>query len=385
MIQNTKSQPPIYADAALILEDGSIFWGKGFGTANNKVGELCFHTAMTGYQEILTDPSFKDQIITFAFPHIGNVGVNALDMESRISHINGAIFRSLPTLPSNFRSENSLEDFFKEKKIPGIFGINTRLLVQHIRDHGAQSAVIVHNIHDSFNLEEILEQIKVWPTLLDADLAIDVMCQAPYEWKKGSYDTEDTTKKLPYHVIVMDYGVKENILRSLVDHGCLVTVVPGNTPAADVIAKKPDGILLSNGPGDPFATGKYACSIIKDLINSNIPIFGICLGHQMLALALEGQTLKMELGHRGANHPVQNIDNKRVEITSQNHGFAVDKNTLPDCLEATHFSLFDGSLAAMRMKNKNVFSVQFHPEASPGPFDSQYHFKHFIKSMTLNK
>lgn len=379
-----KIKPPVGATAAIILADGSIFWGRGFGAVTAKVGEICFNTSMTGYQEILSDPSYAGQIITFTFPHIGNVGANPEDIETINPAARGLIVREDVTNPANWRATQGLSDWLAGHGLPGISGIDTRALTRRIRDIGAPNGVIVHAADGKFDLPALHKMAVEWPGLDGMDLAGEVSCSQSYKWDEtrwalgSGYGTLDQPK---YHVVAIDYGIKRNILRSLASVGCRVTVVPASTSADDILAHNPDGIFLSNGPGDPAATGAYAVPTIRALIDSGKPVFGICLGHQMLALALGGQTQKMHLGHRGGNQPVKNLTTGKVEITSQNHGFCVLADTLPQGVEVTHISLFDGSNEGLRMTDKPVFSVQYHPEASPGPQDSHYLFERFADLM----
>jgi len=374
---------PEHATACLILEDGTIFWGRGIGLEQNLTGELCFNTSMTGYQEILTDPSYTGQIITFTFPHIGNTGVNPDDIESDSMAAKGLILRNDITTPSSYRATDSLPNWLVAQKRTAISGIDTRYLTQHLRDQGAQNAIISYRTDKQFDLESLKAELKQAPSMQGQDIAKKVTCAAPYEWTKGGYfDNENQPAvELNRHVIVIDYGVKRNILRMLVDQGCRLTVVPCTTTAEEILEYNPDGVFLSNGPGDPAATANYAISEIQKLIQSGLPVFGICLGHQLLALALGGQTRKLDFGHRGANHPVKNLETGLVEITSQNHGFVVLTESLPESVVTTHISLFDGTNEGLRMKDRPVFSVQHHPEASPGPEDSHYLFNEFIVSI----
>jgi carbamoyl-phosphate synthase small subunit len=378
-------KPPQNATGAIILADGTVFWGRGFGAAEIKVGEICFNTAMTGYQEIMTDPSYAGQIITFTFPHIGNVGTNPEDIETINAVSCGMIVREDVTEPSSWRNTQHLSDWLAKMGIPGISGIDTRALTRRIRDNGAPNGVIVHAPDGKFDLPALYKLAAEWPGLDGMDLAKEVSCTQTYQWDETRWDIKNGYGKLDkpqHHVVAVDYGIKRNILRCLASSGCRVTVVPATSTAEDILAHKPDGIFLSNGPGDPAATGTYAVPVIKDLIASGKPIFGICLGHQMLALALGGQTKKMHLGHRGANQPVKDLTTGKVEITSQNHGFCVLPETLPKEVEVTHISLFDGSNEGLRLTGKPVFSVQYHPEASPGPQDSHYLFERFTELMS---
>ena len=378
---NARLEPKI---AALILADGTVFSGFSFGKSDKTFGEICFNTAMTGYQEILTDPSYAGQIITFTFPHIGNVGMNKADIECKTPHASGMVVRSKPTLPSNFRSETSLDEWCEKNGISGIYGIDTRALTRHIRTKGAQNVAIVSG---DYNVKEIVAEIAKKPSMKGLDLAKDVACTKTYEWKEAvwSLSGKQKTPAANFQVIAIDYGCKQNILRLLVSHGCKVTVVPAETSAQEILKHKPDGVFLSNGPGDPAATGAYAIPVIKEILESQTPVLGICLGHQMLALALGAKTEKMKQGHRGANHPVQDLRTKKVEITSQNHGFVVSDENLPNTIEVTHRSLFDGTVQGIRAKNYVAFSVQGHPEASPGPHDTHYMFKEFVDAMAANK
>ena len=381
-ISNIK-QPP-NATGVIVLADGSVIWGRGCGAETAVTGEICFNTSMTGYQEILTDPSYAGQIITFTFPHIGNTGTNAEDIETTGTGARGLILREDITAPANFRSEHSLDQWLRDRHIPGICGIDTRALTRRIRDRGAPNGVIAHNSSGKFDITALQSMAKQWPGLDGMDLAKDVTCDRPYEWTEtrwalGSGYGEQTAPR--FHVVAIDYGAKRNILRCLASAGCKVTIVPANTSAAVILALKPNGVFLSNGPGDPAATGVYAVPVIRELLAQNIPVFGICLGHQLLALALGGKTEKMHLGHRGANHPVKDLTTGMVEITSQNHGFRVLPETLPPEAEVTHVSLFDGTNEGLRVKGKPFFSVQYHPEASPGPHDSHYLFNRFIELM----
>ena len=367
--------------ALIVLNDGTIIEGYGFGAETANVGEICFNTAMTGYQETLTDPSFASQIITFTSPHIGNVGTNDEDMECLTPFALGLITREKPTQPSNFRSTQTFDDWLKSHNLPGIYGVDTRALTRKIRDNGAPNGVLAVNYEGKFDREALLEQAKGWNGLEGMDLAKVVSCKETYKWDETLHpllaETTSNDNKCDYHIVAIDFGAKQNILRSLAFTGAKVTVVPAQTSADDIIALNPDGVFLSNGPGDPAATGEYAVPTIQALLAKDIPTFGICLGHQLLALALGGKTEKMYLGHRGANHPVQDIQTGKVEITSQNHGFKVLPDTLPDNVEVTHISLFDKSNEGLRVKDKFAFSVQYHPEASPGPTDSYYLFERF--------
>ena len=372
----------------LVLENRKIFKGIGLGYQGTATGEVCFNTSLTGYQEIISDPSYAGQIINFTFPHIGNVGTNKEDVESDKIWTRGVIINSEITDPSNYRALSHLDIWLKKNKIVGITGLDTRSLTNFIRDKGAPKGTISHSKKGKFNLNYLTKSTLNWSGLRNLDLAKEVSTKKNFTWKgfrtwkKG--DGFKKNSKNSYHVIAIDYGIKKNILRYFSDFKCKVTVVPCDTKADKILALKPNGIFLSNGPGDPAATGKYAIQIIKDLIKKNLPIFGICLGHQILALTLGGKTKKMKLGHRGANHPVKNLIHDKVEITSQNHGFEVIKESLPKNVEVTHKSLFDNSIEGIRLKNKPIFSVQYHPESNPGPQDSVYLFQEFINSMKKN-
>lgn len=368
--------------ALLVLEDGTVFHGISIGADGISVGEVVFNTSMTGYQEILTDPSYSKQIVTLTYPHIGNTGTNNEDEESSLIHAQGLIIRDLPLIASNFRNQLSLSDYLKSQNIVGIAEIDTRKLTRVLREKGAQSGCIVagHSLDEAL----ALAKAKEFPGLKGMDLAKEVTTKETYQWKQGSWTLEGglpeakDDKDLPYHVVAYDFGAKRNILRMLVDRGCRLTVVPAQTSAEEVLALNPDGIFLSNGPGDPEPC-TYAIEATKTFLQREIPIFGICLGHQILALASGAKTVKMKFGHHGANHPVKDIDRNVVMITSQNHGFAADEATLPENLRATHVSLFDGSLQGIERTDKPAFSFQGHPEASPGPHDAAPLFDHFIE------
>jgi len=370
------------ATAVLILADGTLFYGFGAGAEGWAVGEVCFNTSMSGYQEILTDPSYAGQIITFTFPHIGNVGTNYQDMETKTPAARGFVLREAITAPSNFRNAKDFNAWAKGQNLVGISGVDTRRLTRHIRLNGAPNGIVAHNKKGIFDIPALLKKARDWPGLEGMDLAKEVSCTQTYSWDetrwtlKGGYGKQT---RPAFHVVAVDYGIKHNILRCLAAIGARVTVVPCTATAEDILAKKPDGIFLSNGPGDPAATGEYAIPELKKLIASGIPVFGICLGHQLLGLALGASTSKMHQGHRGANHPVQDLRTGKVEITSMNHGFTVDDKGLPKTLEVTHRSLFDQTITGLRLKGKPVFSVQYHPEASPGPQDSHYLFDEFAE------
>ncbi len=375
---------PANATAVIVMADGTVIWGKGLGAATHTVGEICFNTSMTGYQEVMTDPSYAGQIITFTFPHIGNVGANSEDIEAINPAARGLIVREDITDPANWRAARSFDDWLKSHDLPGICGVDTRALTRLIRDQGAPKGVICHSPDGAFDLPALHQQAQDWPGLEGMDLAKDVSCTQSYEWTETLWTLGEgygEQAQPAYHVVAVDFGAKRNILRCLAAAGCKVTVVPATATAEDILGRNPDGIFLSNGPGDPAATGKYAVPMIKDLIASGKPLFGICLGHQLLALALGATTQKMHLGHRGANQPVKDLQTGKVEITSQNHGFEVITDSLPDNVEASHISLFDGSNEGLRVKDRPVFSVQYHPEASPGPQDSHYLFARFVENI----
>ncbi len=368
--------------ALLALEDGTLFWGLSLGADGETVGEVVFNTSLTGYQEIITDPSYFKQIITLTYPHIGNVGVNEEDDESGSIMAQGLIIRDCPPLLSNFRSEKSLPDYLKENNVVAIYDIDTRKLTRILRSKGAMSGVIVTG--SNIDVDKAIEKAKGFSGLKGLDLAKEVTTTNPFNWTEGSWSIgeghRDCSSNDEFHVVAYDYGVKRNILRMLADRGCKLTVVPAKTPAKDVLAMKPDGIFLSNGPGDPEPCD-YAIEAIQEILTTDIPVFGICLGHQLLALASGAKTEKMKFGHHGANHPVQNAETKKVMITAQNHGFSVDGNSLPDNLKATHHSLFDGSLQGIQRTDKAAFSFQGHPEASPGPHDVSPLFDQFIENI----
>ncbi len=377
-----------FSSGVLVLENKTIFKGIGIGYKGTATGEVCFNTSLTGYQEIISDPSYAGQIINFTFPHIGNVGTNKEDHESDKIWTKGVIFNTEITNPSNYRSLKKLDAWLKKNKIVGITGLDTRSLTNFIRDNGAPKGTISNNNKGIFNLKKLTNSSIKWPGLNGLDLAKIVTTKKSYIWKGfKTWKKEkgfEKNKKKKYKIIAIDYGIKKNILRYFSNFNCQVIVVPCNLGAKEIIKLKPDGVFLSNGPGDPAATGKYAIDIIQKLIKTSIPIFGICLGHQLLALALKAKTKKMKLGHRGANHPVKNLINSKVEITSQNHGFEVIKESLPKNVEMTHKSLFDNSVEGIKLKNKPVFSVQYHPESNPGPQDSHYLFNQFINEVKKN-
>lgn len=377
-------------NAVLVLADGSFYEGRGIGYEGEALGEVCFNTSITGYQEILTDPSYAGQLITFTFPHIGNVGANEEDIETATTSAHGMIMRADLTEPSNFRAQQNLDRWMADRKLVGISGIDTRALTRRIRLSGAPNGVIAYNKDGKFDIKALAEKAANWPGLEGMDLAKDVTRADGEDWMTCRWDLntgfgtlgEGNTKA---HVVAIDYGCKHNILRCLASTGVKVTIVPAKTAAAEILALNPDGIFLSNGPGDPAATGAYAVPVIKELVASGLPIFGICLGHQMLALALGAKTMKMHQGHRGANHPVKDLTTGKVEITSMNHGFTVDRDTLPKGISETHVSLFDKTNCGIAVDGKPIFSVQYHPEASPGPQDSFYLFDRFLAAIDATK
>jgi len=387
-INSYKNLKKIDSNAILILQNGKFFKGVGLGYQGTATGEVCFNTSITGYQEIISDPSYAEQIINFTFPHVGNVGSNKEDDESDKIWTKGIIINTEITDPSNYRSLKHLDQWLKHNKIVGITGIDTRNLANFIRDKGAPKGTISFIKNNKFNIKKLLRTTQNWSGLKNLDLAKQVTTKKNYvwkdfkTWKKGEGFIRNKKKSL--HVVAVDYGIKKNILRYFSDFNCKVTVVSCKTSASDILKLKPNGVFLSNGPGDPAATGKYAIPIIKELIRNNLPIFGICLGHQLLGLALGAKTKKMNLGHRGANHPVKNLIKGDVEITSQNHGFEIIKKNLPRNIQVTHQSLFDNSIEGIRLKSKPVFSVQYHPESNPGPQDSVYLFEEFVRSMKKN-
>lgn len=383
-----KPTHPPAATGALVLADGSVFLGEGLGAAGSAEGEVCFNTAMTGYQEILTDPSYAAQIIAFTFPHVGNVGANIEDVETSspaaAAAARGAVFRARPTAPSNWRASNDFSDWLKARSVIALAGLDTRALTRRIREHGMPNAVIAHAPDGKLDLEALHARAKAWPGLEGLDLAKQVTTAQSYIVSEGRWRWPigvPEVKKPKFTVVVMDYGVKRNILRALGDIGARAIVLPATATAEEALAHNPDGVLLSNGPGDPAATGFYAAPQIRKLVDSGVPVMGVCLGHQMLGLALGARTIKMAQGHHGANHPVQDKSTGKVEIVSMNHGFAVDSATLPTGVKETHVSLFDGSNCGIEVEGKPVFSVQYHPEASPGPQDSHYLFERFAKLM----
>ena len=380
----TMHAPQSRPTACLALADGTVFYGRGFGATGEVVAELCFNTAMTGYQEVMTDPSYAGQVVTFTFPHIGNTGTNTEDDETADPVAAGMVVKWDPTAPSNWRSTQTLQNWLVQRGRIAMGGVDTRRLTRAIRQQGAPHVALSHDPEGNFDITALVEKARGFAGLEGLDLARSVTCAQSYRWNEMRWAWPDgypqqTDPK--YKVVAIDYGAKRNILRCLASAGCDVTVLPATATAEEVLAHKPDGVFLSNGPGDPAATGIYAVPVIQDLIEADLPIFGICLGHQMLALALGGKTVKMSHGHHGANHPVKDYTTGKVEITSMNHGFAVDGQSLPDGVEETHVSLFDGSNCGIALKNRPVFSVQHHPEASPGPQDSFYLFERFADYM----
>ncbi|MEL7200784.1 MAG: glutamine-hydrolyzing carbamoyl-phosphate synthase small subunit [Pseudomonadota bacterium] len=387
-----RSQPtPTIDTGILVLANGAVLRGRGLGAAGSAVGEVCFNTAMTGYQEILTDPSYAGQLVTFTFPHIGNVGVNNDDMENAgpqsVSAARGVIFRASVTSPSNYRSQFDLPGWLNRRGIIGLSGVDTRALTNFVREQGMPHGVIAHDPAGRFDVEALAAQARGWKGLEGADLASDLTTPAPFDHQTGAWDLTkgyrrvDTNQAGAPHIVVIDYGVKENILRQLAQCDARVTVLPATSSYETIMAAKPDGVVLSNGPGDPAATGTYAVPVIRLLIDADVPLFGICLGHQVLAIALGAKTVKMAQGHHGANHPVKNLATGKVEIVSMNHGFAVDRDSLPDGVEETHVSLFDNTNCGIALTGKPVSSVQHHPEASPGPQDSFYVFTQFVSQL----
>jgi carbamoyl-phosphate synthase small subunit len=384
MADPNSSRAPSGATGVLVLASGEVIWGMGFGAEGQAVGEVCFNTAMTGYQEVMTDPSYAGQIINFTFPHIGNVGTNPEDVEALNPHALGAIVRQDVTDPSNFRSTQHFDAWMKANGRIGISGVDTRALTRLIRVAGAPNAVIAHSASGNFDVPAMLARAKAWAGLEGMDLAKDVTTLQTYGWDQGLWKLGSgyaAPAKGRKKVVAIDYGIKHNILRNLVDVGCDVTIVPAAATFEEIMAHAPDGLFLSNGPGDPAATGVYAVPVIKQWLDTKKPLFGICLGHQMLGLAVGAKTEKMHQGHRGANHPVKRLSDGAVEITSMNHGFAVDAATLPANAKATHISLFDGSNCGFELADQPAFSVQYHPEASPGPQDSHYLFEKFAEMM----
>lgn len=378
---NSRAQPS-GATGVLVLADGTVIWGKGFGGAGVAVGEVCFNTAMTGYQEVMTDPSYAGQIVTFTFPHIGNVGANPEDIESKVEGAVGCVVREEITPHSSFRAREQFGEWLAAMGKIGLSGVDTRALTRRIRLNGAPNAVIAHDPNGAFDIPALLKRAQEWPGLEGMDLAQRVSREKQESWEGGYWRLGTGYGRAPRdakpHVVAIDYGSKDNIFRNLVKAGARVTVVPAQTSLDEIMALEPDGVFLSNGPGDPAATGEYAVPTIKALLERDMPIFGICLGHQMLGLAAGAKTAKMHQGHRGANHPVKRLEDGVVEITSMNHGFAVDNAMLPEGVEETHISLFDGSNCGIAIRGKQAFGVQYHPEASPGPQDSFYLFEKFV-------
>ncbi len=381
---------PADATAVLVLADGSVIWGVGVGAEGVRVGELCFNTAMTGYQEAMTDPSYAGQIITFTAPHIGNTGANVEDVEAINPAALGCVLREVPTAPSSWRAERSFDDWLRAFNRVGIAGVDTRALTHRIRVSGAPNVALAHSIDGRFDVDALLAQARAWPGLEGMDLARDVSTRQTYRWADGPWSrvggyAANLAKPGAPHVVAIDFGVKRAILRQLVAAGARVTVVSADATADEVLALEPDGVFLSNGPGDPAATGAYAVPVVQGLLATDLPMFGVCLGHQLIGLAVGGRTVKMHQGHRGANHPVKRLADGAVEITSQNHGFAVEADTLPAGVRASHVSLFDGSLAGLELEGRPVFAVQYHPEASPGPQDSRYLFERFVRSLGVGQ
>ena len=392
MTMNTPAWSKQTSTAVIVLADGTIIEGKGCGATGVVQAEICFNTAITGYQEILTDPSYAGQVVTFTFPHIGNVGANDEDQEmleaGKSDGAVGAVFKADITNPSNYRSAQHLDDWLKARGIIAMSGIDTRALTNLIREKGLANCVIAHNAKGEFDFDDLKKKAKEWSGLEGLDLAKTVghgqdkpWSEKPWVWNEGYSNTSEAK----YHIVAMDFGVKRNILRLLADLGCKVTILPATATAEEVLSHKPDGVFISNGPGDPAATGEYSVKAIQDILKTDIPVFGICLGHQMLALALGAKTKKMHQGHHGANHPVKDHTTNKVEIVSMNHGFAVDADTFPEGVKETHVSLFDGSNCGLAVEGKPVFTVQHHPEASPGPQDSHYLFKRFLNLIKESK
>ena len=379
----------IISDSVLMLEDGTCFLGKSFGSRQTKIGEICFNTSMTGYQEIITDPSYAGQIISFTFPHIGNIGTNNFDNEGETKSIAGIVVRQVPTNPSNWRSDQKFNDWLKLNDIPGISGIDTRMLTKIIRKYKSCNAIMSYNELGEFNFDELKNKLRHYPKMDGLNLSSSVTTEKNYDYKESPHklilSTPSTIRKFKPKIVVIDFGVKMNILRHLVNLNADVTVLSENTIIEDINKIKPDGIFLSNGPGDPSATEKKCKDLLQAILSLEIPIFGICIGHQLIGLSFGGKTIKMSQGHRGANHPVKNLSNNKVEITSQNHGYMIDKDTLPECLEITHLSLFDGSIEGFKHKFLPIFSVQYHPEASPGPTESSYLFQEFLNLIAVSK
>ena len=379
----------IVSDSILMLEDGTYFLGKSFGSKQTKIGEICFNTSMTGYQEIITDPSYAGQIISFTFPHIGNIGTNNFDNEGETKSIAGIVVRQPPTNPSNWRSDQKFNDWLKLNDIPGISGIDTRMLTKIIRKYKSFNAIMSYNEFGEFNFDELKNKLKNHPKMDGLNLSSSVTTQKSYNYEESPHklilSTPTIIDKFKPKIVVIDFGVKMNILRHLVNLNAEVTVLSENAKIEDINKIKPDGIFLSNGPGDPSATEKKCKGLLQAILSFKIPVFGICIGHQLIGLSFGAKTTKMSQGHRGANHPVKNLSNNKVEITSQNHGYMIDKDTLPECLEITHLSLFDGSIEGLRHKSLPIFSVQYHPEASPGPTESSYLFQEFLNLIAVSE
>jgi carbamoyl-phosphate synthase small subunit len=377
------TRPP-NTDAALVLEDGTVYWGRGAGLRGVAVGEVCFNTSITGYQEILSDPSYAGQIITFTFPHVGNVGANPEDIETTRPAARGCVLRTDITDPANWRAAEHLDAYLKRHQLVAVTGVDTRKLTRRIRDGGAPRGALIFSPDDRLDPAALAVMARAWPGLEGMDLAKEVTCEEPYdwdeaEWRLGSGFARQENPR--FHVVAVDFGAKRNILRCLAAAGCRVTVVPATATAEQVLAYDPDGVFLSNGPGDPAATGRYAVPMIRGVLDANKPMFGICLGHQMLGLALGAKTYKMHMGHRGGNQPVKDLETGKVEITSQNHGFGIDRASLPNNVIETHRSLFDGTIEGIKLADRPAFSVQYHPEASPGPHDAHYLFHRFVELM----
>lgn len=379
----------IVSDSILMLEDGTYFLGKSFGSKQTKIGEICFNTSMSGYQEIITDPSYAGQIISFTFPHIGNIGTNNFDNEGETKSIAGIVVRQPPTNPSNWRSDQKFNDWLKLNDIPGISGIDTRMLTKIIRKYKSFNAIMSYNEFGEFNFDELKNKLKNHPKMDGLNLSSSVTTQKSYNYEESPHklilSTPTIIDKFKPKIVVIDFGVKMNILRHLVNLNAEVTVLSENAKIEDINKIKPDGIFLSNGPGDPSATEKKCKGLLQAILSLKIPVFGICIGHQLIGLSFGAKTTKMSQGHRGANHPVKNLSNNKVEITSQNHGYMIDKDTLPECLEITHLSLFDGSIEGLRHKSLPIFSVQYHPEASPGPTESSYLFQEFLNLIAVSE
>jgi len=379
----------IISDNILMLEDGTYFLGKSFGSKQTKIGEICFNTSMSGYQEIITDPSYAGQIICFTFPHVGNIGTNNFDNEGETKSIAGIVVRQPPTNPSNWRSDQKFNDWLKLNDIPGISGIDTRMLTKIIRKYKSCNAIMSYNEFGEFNFDELKNKLKNYPKMDGLNLSSSVTTQKSYNYKESPHklilSTPSIIDKFKPKIVVIDFGVKMNILRHLVNLNAEVTVLSENAKIEDINKIKPDGIFLSNGPGDPSATEKKCKDLLQAILSFKIPVFGICIGHQLIGLSFGAKTSKMSQGHRGANHPVKNLSNNKVEITSQNHGYMIDKDTLPECLEITHLSLFDGSIEGLRHKSLPIFSVQYHPEASPGPTESSYLFQEFLNLIAVSE